>query len=136
MIRKRPGPAAKCAAVAALLGLCAGAPLAQETDAARDEDQEEDTVEEIVVIAPKPGSRRRVDEDYEDPLKLRILKELYEMRADREESEWREELARANGSRIKLGYDPRDEYRLRNEMDLTALPTENTKPATLFRFRF
>lgn len=119
---------------AAALALAFGASLAQEADEEPAADDEE--MEEIVVIAPKPGSRRRLDEVYEDPLRARILKDLYEMRADQEESEWRQKLAEENDSRIKLGYDPRDEYRLRNEMDLTDLPMENNKPATLFRIGF
>lgn len=118
----------------AAFALACGSSLAQEADEEPAGDDEE--MEEIVVIAPKPGSRRRLDEVYEDPLKARILKELYEMRADQEESEWRQKLAEENDSRIKLGYDPRDEYRLRNEMDLTDLPMENNKPATLFRIGF
>ncbi len=119
---------------ATALALAFGASLAQEADEEPAADDEE--MEEIVVIAPKPGSRRRLDEVYEDPLRARILKDLYEMRADQEESEWRQKLAEENDSRIKLGYDPRDEYRLRNEMDLTDLPMENNKPATLFRIGF
>ena len=119
---------------AAALALACGSTLAQEADEEPVADDEE--MEEIVVIAPKPGSRRRLDEVYEDPLKARILKELYEMRADQEESEWRQKLAEESDSRIRLGYDPRDEYRLRNEMDLTDLPMDNNKPATLFRIGF
>lgn len=121
-------------AVTALLLLSCGYALAQE--AAEEPAADDEEMEEIVVIAPKPGARRRVDAVYEDPLKARILKELYEMRADQEESEWRERLAEESDSRIKLGYDPRDEYHLRNEMDLNDLPSENMKPATLFRIGF
>ena len=119
-------------AVAILFGAAAAAQEDDTGDAASD-----DAVEEIVVIAPKPGDRRRVDDDVlEDPLRARILKELYEMRADQEELEWRQAQAIENPSRIRIGYDPRDEYEIRNEMDILALPSERTKPATLFRIQF
>ena len=127
--------------------LCAAAfaqDAEQETDAsdratAAESAREEainDVVEEVIVVAPPPGGRRRLDSIYVDPLKERIMKDLEDAYADREESAWRAELAEENDSRIKLGYDPRDEYRLRNEMDLTDLPSDINKPATVFRIGF
>ncbi len=53
-----------------------------------------------------------------------------------EEYEWRKSAAVENPPRIKWGYDPRDDYRMRNEMDLLDLDWEKTKPATLFRLEF
>ncbi len=38
-------------------------------------------------------------------------------------------------SRIKWGYDPRDDYKMRNEMDLLDLNWEQTKPATFIQAR-
>ena len=126
-------------AVVALALLCSLA-VAQDasedaSDAAREEAVQQ-VVEEVIVVAPPPGGRRRLDNVYIDPLKERILKDLEDARDDREESEWRAALAKETESRIKLGYDPRDEYRLRNEMDLTDLPSDINKPATLFRIGF
>ena len=122
-------------AIIALLGL---AVLAQETEEEPAEDavDDSDSIEEIIVVEPKPGSRRRVDEEYEDPIRAKILKNFYEMRKDEEEFEWRISGAEDSDSRIEWGYDPRDEYRMRNEMDLQELPSERNKPATLFRFKF
>jgi hypothetical protein len=53
-----------------------------------------------------------------------------------EESEWRKPDSSESSSRITWGYDPRDEYRMRHEMDLQDLSWEKEKPATLFRVEF
>ena len=124
----------RCAVAAVIVAIVGAAASAQETGEEQADDSEE--VEEIVVVAPRPDDRRRVDEVYEDPLRARLLKDLYEMRALEEEYQWRKAAADESKSRIKLGYDPRDDYRLRNEMDLQDLPYEQNKPATLFRFEF
>lgn len=93
-------------------------------------------MEEIVVIAPKPGTRQRLDREYEDPVRAKLLKEFYRMRELEEEYEWRKSGKDSSSSRIKLGYDPRDEYRLRNDTALQDLAWEKNKPATLFRLEF
>jgi len=126
------------AAIAVLLGAVAFAQEANDEPAdeapvATSEEIEE--LEEIIVIAPKPGSRKRVDQEYEDPVRAQLLKDFYKMQDDQEEFEWRDTAAKTP-SRITWGYDPRDEYRMRNEMDLQSLPSENVKPATLFRVDF
>ena len=127
------------AAIAVLFGAAA---FAQEADdepadeapAATSEEIEE--IAEIIVIAPKPGARKRVDQEYEDPVRAQLLKDFYKMQDDAEEFEWRDTGAAKTPSRITWGYDPRDEYRMRNEMDMQSLPLDKTKPATLFRVDF
>lgn len=98
--------------------------------------EESEEIEEIVVFAPKPGDRRRLDEEYEDPVKAQLLKDFYQMQADQEESAWRNAAAEDDSSRISWGYDPADEYRMRNEMALHDLPSERTKPASIFKVNF
>ena len=88
------------------------------------------------MFAPKPGDRRRVDQEYEDPVRAKLLKDFYKMQEDRKESAWRNAAADENSSRISWGYDPSDEYRMRKEMDLQELPSERTRPATVFRISF
>ncbi len=115
--------------------LCGAVAFAQEPEEA--ETDEDESVEEIIVVAPRPGDRRRVEPDVlDDPLRARIMKDLAEAEADREEFEWRRQQAIENPSRIKLGYDPRDEYEMRREMDPLELPMDRNKPATLFRIQF
>ena len=93
-------------------------------------------IEEITVSGRRPGSRRRVDKEYEYPVRAQLLKDFYQMQQDQEEYEWRASAAEESSSRVSWGYDPREEYRMRNEMALQDLPSERTKPATLFRVEF
>jgi len=97
---------------------------------------EDREIEEITVTARRPGDRRRVDEVYEDPVRAELLRNFYQMQADREESAMRNAAAEENKSRISWGYDPQEEYDMRNQIDMQSLPSERTKPATLFRLRF
>lgn len=124
----------KFGAAAALVALFGVAAFAQQAD--EEPADESEAVDEIIVVAPKPGSRRRVDKEYEDPTRARLLKEHYEMEVLEEEYDWRKSAAVESPSRIKWGYDPRDDYKMRNEMDLLDLNWEQTKPATLFRLEF
>ena len=127
----------KFGAAAALVAFFGAAAFAQQADEEpADESEAVELIEEIIVVAPKPGSRRRVDKEYEDPTRARLLKELYELEVLEEEYEWRTSATVESPSRIKWGYDPRDDYKMRNEMDLTDLNFEQTKPATLFRLEF
>jgi len=119
----------------ALLALSGVVVFAQETDEEETADDNE-TIEEIIVIAPKPGDRRRVDEDYVDPAKAKLLKDFYQMQEDDKELAWRDAAAQESPDRIKWGYDPKDDYNRRMEMDLTELPSERNKPATLFKVSF
>ena len=127
----------KLGAAAALVALFGAAAFAQQADEEPADDSEAvESIDEIIVVAPKPGSRRRVDKEYEDPTRARLLKEHYEMEVLEEEYDWRNSAAVESPSRIKWGYDPRDDYKMRNEMDLLDLNWEQTKPATLFRLEF
>ena len=127
----------KFGTAAALVALFGAAVFAQQADEEpANESEEVEEIEEIMVVAPKPGSRKRVDKEYEDPTRARLLKELYEMQVMEEEYEWRKSAAEDNPSRIKWGYDPTDDYKRRNEMDLLDLDWEKTKPATIFKLEF
>ncbi len=119
---------------AAIVAFFGTAVFAQVADEVKADDSE--AIEEIIVVAPKPGDRRRVDREYEDPVRARLLQDLYKMREEEEEFEWRTAAAAEKQSRISWGYDPQDEYRMRNELALLELPSERTRPATLFRVGF
>lgn len=124
------------AAIAVLFGAAAFAQEANDEPADEAPAATSDEIEEIIIIAPKPGARKRVDQEYEDPIRAQLLKDFYKMQDDAEEFEWRDTAAAKTPSRITWGYDPRDEYRMRNEMDLQELPSDRVKPATLFRLDF
>ena len=121
-------------AAAALVLLFGAAAFAQQAD--EEPADESEIVDEIIVSGSKTGRRKRVDEEYEDPVRARLLKDLHEMQADEEEYEWRKSAATASPSRIKWGYDPRDDYQMRNNRDREDLNWGKTKPATLFRLEF
>ncbi len=124
------------AAIAVLFGVAAFAQEANDEPADEAPAATSEEIEEIIIIAPKPGARKRLDQEYEDPIRAQLLKDFYRMQDDAEEFEWRDTAAAKTPSRITWGYDPRDEYRMRNEMDLQALPSDRVKPATLFRVDF
>lgn len=124
------------ATIAVLFGATVFAQEANDDPAAEAPAATSEEIEEIIVVAPKPGARKRVDQEYEDPVRAQLLKDFYRMQDDEAEFEWRDTGAAKTPSRLTWGYDPRDDYRMRNEMDLQALPSERTKPATLFRVDF
>lgn len=124
----------KAGAAAALVLLFGAAAFAQEADEEPAEDSK--VVDEIIVMGSKPGSRKRLDEQYEDPTRARLLKDFHKMQADEKEYQWRKSAAMDSPSRIKWGYDPADDYQIRNNMDLEDLNWGKTKPATLFRLEF
>ena len=107
---------------------------AQETEDEQANSAEE--VEEIIVVAPKPGGRKRVDDIYIDPVRARVLKDLNELKKDQEEYEWRTVRAVVDPPRIKWGYDSADDYHRRNSMSLEDEAWGKTKPATLFKVGF
>lgn len=117
-----------------LVALFAAAVFAQEGDEEPVVASEE--LEEIVVISPKPGGRRKVDREYEDPTRARLLKEQYQLEIEKEEYDWRKAAAVDSPSRIKWGYDPRDDYETRSSLAQQDLNWDKTKPATLFRVEF
>ena len=92
-------------------------------------------IEEIIVVAPKPGSRRRLDPEV-DPMRARLLDELYKMEQIEEESAWRQASIDDSSSRIKWGYNPADDDHNRSEMDNIDTPSYNVNPASVFRVEF
>jgi hypothetical protein len=121
-------------AAAAVVALFGATVFAQETEDEQENSAEE--IEEIVVVAPKPGGRKRVDDIYIDPVRARVLKDLNELKKDQEEYEWRTAKVVIDPPRIKWGYDPTDDYHMRNSMSLEDEAWGKTKPATLFRVGF
>ena len=116
-----------------LLGLAA---------AAQDEDvgDAEEEIDEIVVIVDRSGDPvMDIDLRHEEILRERILKAYYRLQQLEEESAWRQadpDLKPENVSRIKWGYNPQAEARMRRDTELTDLPIDDVKPATLFRWEF
>lgn len=120
--------------IAALVALSGGAAFAQQAD--EDPADESEAVDEITVVAPKAGSRKKVDSIYEDPLTARVRKDLAQLKIEMDEYEWRKAAAVDSPRRITWGYDPRDDYRMGNLLIIDDSYWGKTKPATLFRVGF
>jgi hypothetical protein len=114
--------------------------LAEEEDQASAEDTEAaEEIDEIIVYGGQRDDPVDVDALYEDLLRERILKDMERLRVLEDDYKWRSPKKSAlvtTPPRITWGYDPRDESRMRQDTSLTDLPTDDTKPATIFRFDF
>jgi len=121
--------------------LASAAPLfaQQASDDGEQDGDDADVVEEIVVVARKRGDPVDVDERYKELLKRRILDDYRKQQILEERDMWRRSMEEAsvdNESRIRWGYDPAAELRMRQESDMMDLPFEQNQPATLFRIEF
>ena len=107
--------------------------LATAEEAAVAEDLE--AVEEIIVIAPRPGSRRGPIA-FDDPERARLLRELYQSREDQEELARLAALADEQDRRIRLGYNPDLERPPSLDEQMATPQRETTQPATIFTIQF
>lgn len=124
------------AAITGMILVCTFTGLLADEVVEPSEDGEE-AIEEIVVYAYRPGDPIDVDVWYEERLRSKLTKVLDRIRVLEEEYEWRKsEFDVKNPSRIKWGYDARAELRMRRDTELANLPVDDTRPATLLRFKF
>ncbi len=110
--------------------------LAQETE---DQPQADDkAIEEVVVYGPRSGDPIDIDALYLEQLRKRVLDDYFEQQRMMERQRWRSSLdvKLKSPSRIRWGYDPGAELRMRRETDLMDLPFETTRPASIFRIGF
>lgn len=106
----------------------------EEADSAESSDE---VTEEIVVYGPRRGNKIDVDAIYEELIRSNLIKEFIRTRELEEENKWRLSLSgNKSSSRIKWGYDLDAELRMRRNTELTDLPMDDTKPATLFKYQF
>jgi len=109
----------------------------QEEEGESTEASADEVIEEVVVYAHKPGDEVDLDARYEELFRTRAAAELDRLEVLNEEYEWRKSLSEEeDSSRIKWGYNPEAEMSMRRDTTLTDLPTDNVKPATLFRVQF
>ena len=126
----------RIAAIAAILLCVPSSMLAQQ---AQDQPEANDeTVEEVIVYGPRSGDPVDIDALYLDQLRKRILNDYFLQQRLMERARWRSSLDTKvkSPSRIRWGYDPGAELRMRRETDLMDLPFETNKPATIFRLGF
>lgn len=113
-------------AVAEIMPLNDPVPPAAEEDAG--------PVEEIVVVAPRPGSRRRIE--FDDPERARLLRELYASREDQAELARLAAIADEQDRRIRLGYNPEIDGPPELDEQMAIPQRETTQPATIFTIQF
>ena len=111
---------------------------------AQNEDEEteetEETVDEIVVVVDRSGDPiMDIDARQEEILRQKIMDEYFRIQREQEETAWRQadpDLRPENTSRIRWGYNPQAESRMRRETVMTELPLDQVQPATIFRVEF
>ena len=129
------GRLALVTAVVAMVGAMASA---QEDD---NDNDDEEVIEEIVVYGgDKPGDPVDFDALYEAAKRDMLRIDMDRLREMQDELEWRATTDKTinadSSSRIKWGYNPNDELQMRNDLDMTDVQGQTTKPATVFRFEF
>lgn len=126
----------RAAAVAAILLCVSQASLAQHAEEKSEADDE--SIDEVVVYARRAGDPVDLDALYESQLRKRILDDYLKQQRLNEREQWRSSLSSEgeSPSRIRWGYDPAAELRMRRETDLIDLPFERTKPATIISVEF
>lgn len=110
--------------------------LAQEIE--DEANAEDEPVEEVVVYASRRGDPIDLDARYAEQLRKRVMDDYFAQQRLTEREEWRRSLEAdiKSSSRIRWGYDPGAELRMRRETDLMSLPFETTRPATIVRIEF
>jgi len=97
-------------------------------------------MEEIeVVVGPQGQTAFDLEMQRQALMQEAVYAEMRMRERRGEELAWRQEDRdlRTSGSRIKWGYSPQAEQRMRRENDfMYDLPIDQTKPATLFRVEF
>ena len=122
-----------------LTAAVAAMPLLTFAQEAEDRPKVDDkSMEEVVVYGTRRGDPVDIDALYLEQFRKRVLDDYFEQQRLMERERWRSSLdvKSKSPSRIRWGYDPGAELRMRRETDLMDLPFETTRPASLFRIGF
>jgi len=131
--------ALKSGFAAAAMTLTGAIALAQENAGPNADEDEVEVIDEIVVVAgEKSGDPVDVEALYEEMMRERLMLDQIRLQELQEQDEWRNKTSMAveSPSRIKWGYDPQDELRMRRDSNLSDVSFVTTKPATVFRSEF
>lgn len=125
-------------AVAVAAVLCCGTPAAFAQDEDETSKADDEAIDEVVVYARRAGDPVDLDALYQSQLRKRIMDDYMKQQRLREREEWRSSLSTEveSPSRIRWGYDPAAELRMRRETDLMDLPIEGERAASIFRVEF
>ena len=123
-----------------LAGLLLGMAATAQDDNDEDATDTDEEMDEIVLIVDRSGDPvMDMDLRHEAVMRERIMNEYFRLQQLEEDAAWRQadpDLDPSKTSRIKWGYNPQAEARMRRETDLMDLPIDEVKPATLFRVEF
>jgi hypothetical protein len=100
---------------------------------------EDEVIDEIIVVAgKKSGDPVDVDALYEEMMRERLMLDYIRLQELEEKDEWRSSTSMDvdSPSRIRWGYDPQDEMRMRRESNMSDVQWVTTKPATVFKVDF
>jgi hypothetical protein len=99
---------------------------------------DDESIEEVVVYGNRRGDPVDIDALYLEQFRKRVLDDYFRQQRLLERERWRSSLETQvkSPSRIRWGYDPGAELRMRRETDLMDLPFETTRPASVFRLEF
>ena len=119
--------------------LFGGLALSQEEERQpAEEPKEPKAIEEIVVRASRDGDPKSLELKQAEMLKAQVFAMYRQVKRDEEEQAWRSTLPKAYGNfgRIKWGYDPDAELRMRRESGLDDVEPGAVRPATIIRVEF
>ena len=122
-----------------LIAVIVAIPLLTFAQEAEDQSKADDkSIEEVVVYGTRRGDPVDVDALYLEQFRKRVMDDYFEQQRLMEKERWRSSLdiKAKSPSRIRWGYDPGAELRMRRETDLMDLPFETTRPASIFRIGF
>lgn len=127
----------RCVFASAAMAFIGSIALAQEN--AEQVADEDEVIDEIIVVAgKKSGDPVDVDALYEEMMRERLMLDYIRLQELEEEDAWRSSTSMAieSPSRIRWGYDPQDELRMRRESNMSDVSWVTTKPATVFSVDF
>lgn len=127
----------------AALGLFATPAIAQKDETqsgGEDGNAPVQDIEEVVVRGAREGDPLDLDLNYEQMLQTKVFSELRQVREEQERAAFRKKLPKSvKTGRVRWGYDPAAELRIRRESDLIELNEIDGAPPhapTQFRFEF
>ena len=119
--------------------LLGGTALSQDDEPEPVEAEEQsEVIDEIVVSASRDGDPKSLELKQAEMLRAQVFALYNEIKRDEEEQAWRSTLPKAYGNfgRIRWGYDPNAEMRMRRESGLDDIQPGEVRPASIIRVEF
>ena len=124
---------------AAAIGVCCPLFSAHAQEAAEQQVDDAESIEEIVVVVDRAGKPIDIEALHQEEIKLKIIREFLLEQTEQEEELWRLKLRSAmkrSKSRIAWGYDAQQEAAELRYSQADYLPIDRVSPATVVSIRF